>query len=71
MTNQGIVRLSYMQNIEGQQLINCFNPKIVKTMIGEVTFDVPQVREISFYPDSLERGIRNELGFTAFDLIAL
>ena len=71
MTKHGIVGLSYMQNIEWQQLINCFNPKIVKTMIGEVTFDVPQVREISFYPDSPERGIRNELGCTALELIAL
>ena len=28
--------------------------------MGEVTFDIPQVREGGFYPHSLEKGIRSE-----------
>jgi len=71
MTNQGIVGLLYKQSIEWQRLINSYKPKTVKTMIGEVAFIVTQVRESSLYPDSLERGIRNELGCTALDLISL
>ena len=39
---------------------NGFKPKTVKTRVGEVTFDIPQVREGDFYPRSLEKGIRSE-----------
>ena len=39
---------------------NGFKPKTVKTRVGEITFDVPQVREGGFYPDALEKGIRSE-----------
>ena len=28
--------------------------------MGEVTFDIPQVREGGFYPRALEKGIRSE-----------
>ena len=35
-------------------------PKTVKTRVGEVTFEVPQVREGGFYPNALEKGIRSE-----------
>jgi len=35
-------------------------PKTVKTRVGEVTFDIPQVREGGFYPSALEKGIRSE-----------
>lgn len=28
--------------------------------MGEVTFEVPQVREGGFYPNALEKGIRSE-----------
>ncbi len=37
-----------------------YKPKTVKTRVGEVTFDIPQVREGGFYPNSLEKGIRSE-----------
>ncbi len=30
------------------------------TRVGEITFDVPQVRKGDFYPSALERGIRSE-----------
>jgi transposase-like protein len=32
----------------------------VATRVGKITFDVPQVRESSFYPRSLEKGLRSE-----------
>lgn len=28
--------------------------------MGEIKFDIPQVREGGFYPESLEKGIRSE-----------
>ena len=39
---------------------NGFKPKTVKTRVGEITFDVPQVREGGFYPEALEKGQRSE-----------
>lgn len=39
---------------------NGYKPKTVKTRVGDVTFDIPQVRESGFYPTSLEKGIRSE-----------
>ena len=43
---------------------NGYKPKTVKTRIGEVTFDIPQVREGGFYPEALEKGLRSERAFT-------
>lgn len=41
---------------------NGFKPKTLRTRMGEITFDVPQVRGqgIQFYPSALERGVRSE-----------
>ena len=39
---------------------NGYKPKTVKTRVGEITFDVPQVREGGFYPEALEKGQRSE-----------
>ncbi len=39
---------------------NGYKPKTVKTRMGEITFDVPQVREGDFYPEALEKGLRSE-----------
>jgi len=39
---------------------NGYKPKTVKTRLGEITFDVPQVREGGFYPGALEKGLRSE-----------
>jgi transposase-like protein len=39
---------------------NGYKPKTVTTRVGEVTFDVPQVRDSSFYPQALEKGLRSE-----------
>ena len=45
------------------QRVDCANgykPKTVLTRLGEVTFEVPQVRSGGFYPSALERGSRSE-----------
>ena len=39
---------------------NGYKPKTVNTRMGEMTFDVPQVREGGFYPEALEKGLRSE-----------
>jgi len=39
---------------------NGYKPKTVKTRVGEVAFDIPQVRGGGFYPQALEKGLRSE-----------
>jgi transposase-like protein len=40
---------------------NGFKDKTLTTRLGDITFDVPQVRPgLEFYPSSLEKGIRSE-----------
>lgn len=39
---------------------NGYKPKTIKSRVGEVTLDIPQVREGGFYPSSLEKGMRSE-----------
>jgi transposase-like protein len=43
---------------------NGYKPKTVRTRLGEITFDVPQVREGGFYPGALEKGLRSERALT-------
>ncbi len=50
----------YERNENRQGHANGYKPKTVKTKVGEVTFEVPQVREGGFYPNALEKGIRSE-----------
>ena len=50
----------YERNEVRQGRANGYKPKTVKTRVGEVTFEVPQVREGGFYPNALEKGIRSE-----------
>ena len=50
----------YERSDERQGYANGYKPKTVKTRIGEVTFDIPQVREGGFYPGALEKGLRSE-----------
>ena len=50
----------YERNEDRQGHANGYKPKTVKTRVGEVTFEVPQVREGGFYPNALEKGIRSE-----------
>jgi transposase-like protein len=54
----------YERTPERRGHANGFKPKTVKTRLGEITFDVPQVRDGSFYPDALEKGLRSERALT-------
>jgi len=61
-----IERINYLQakpyerNEDRQGYANGYKSKTVKTRVGPVTFDIPQVREGGFYHRSLEKGIRSE-----------
>ena len=39
---------------------NGFKRKTVDTRLGAITFQVPQTRDMEFYPSALEKGIRSE-----------
>ena len=43
---------------------NGYKPKTVKTRVGEIQFEVPQVRRGAFYPEALEKGLRSERALT-------
>lgn len=50
----------YERSPERRGNANGYKPKTVTTRVGQVTFDVPQVRDSSFYPQALEKGLRSE-----------
>jgi putative transposase len=39
---------------------NGYKPKTLATRMGEITVQVPQTRNVEFYPSALEKGIRSE-----------
>ena len=43
---------------------NGYKPKTLQTRLGEITFEVPQVRTGAFYPSALEKGLRSERALT-------
>ena len=50
----------YERAAERQGYANGYKPKTMTTRVGKITFDVPQVRDGGFYPQSLEKGLRSE-----------
>lgn len=50
----------FERNPERRGRANGYKPKTLKTRVGEITFDIPQVREGGFYPEALEKGLRSE-----------
>jgi putative transposase len=54
----------YERTPDRQGYANGYKPKTMTTRIGQVTFAVPQVRDSSFYPSALERGLRSERALT-------
>ena len=50
----------YERSEDRQGHANGYKPKTVRTRVGEVTFEIPQVREGGFYPHALEKGMRSE-----------
>src|SRR6185295_7790816 len=54
----------YQHTPERQGYANGYKPKTMRTRVGDITFDVPQVREGHFYPQALEKGLRSERALT-------
>lgn len=54
----------YQRSEERHGHANGYKPKTVQTRLGEITFDIPQVREGGFYPEALEKGQRSERALT-------
>lgn len=50
----------YERSPDRRDRANGYKSKTVATRVGKITFDVPQVRESNFYPQSLEKGLRSE-----------
>ena len=50
----------YERSAQRVDYANGYKPKTVLTRLGEVTFEVPQVRSGGFCPSALERGSRSE-----------
>ena len=55
---------SYERTPQCHGYANGYKPKTVKTKMGEITFDIPQVRDSDFYPSALEKGMRSERALT-------
>ena len=50
----------YQRTPQRRGYANGYKNKTVATRVGEITFDIPQVREGDFYPSFLEKGLRSE-----------
>jgi putative transposase len=55
---------AYERSAQRQGHANGYKPKTVLTRVGQITLDVPQVREGGFAPQALERGLRSERALT-------
>lgn len=58
--SQHLQAMPYERSAQRVDQANGFKPKTVLTRMGEITFEVPQVRSGGFYPSALERGSRSE-----------
>ena len=58
--NQFLNAQPHERTAERTDYANGFKPKTMMTRVGELTFDVPQVRGGGFYPGALEKGSRTE-----------
>jgi putative transposase len=54
----------YERSVNRQGHANGFKPKTLQTRMGSMTVEIPQVRGMSFYPSSLEKGCRSERALT-------
>lgn len=54
----------YERSETRQGYANGYKPKTVTTRVGPITFAVPQVRDGSYYPQALEKGLRSERALT-------
>jgi len=54
----------YERSPERRDQGNGFKDKTMQTRMGDITFDIPQVRQGEFYPQALEKGLRSERALT-------
>jgi putative transposase len=54
----------YQHTTDRQGHANGYKPKTIKTRLGAIPLDIPQVREGGFYPEALEKGQRSERALT-------
>ncbi len=54
----------YQRSPERRGHSNGFKDHTERTRLGEITFDIPQVREGGFFPQALEKGLRSERALT-------
>jgi transposase-like protein len=54
----------YERSPERKGQANGNKPKTVRTRVGEIKFQVPQVRQVHFYPEALEKGLWSERALT-------
>ena len=55
----------YQRTQQRRGYANGYKDKTVHSRIGDLHLDVPQTRDVDFYPQALERGIRSERALTA------
>ena len=58
--SQAIEADPYQRTERRRGYANGFKPKTLDTRLGKITFQVPQTRDVDFYPSALEKGIRSE-----------
>jgi len=51
---------SYERTDERRGYANGYKPKTIATRAGDMTLQVPQTRNVPFYPSALEKGVRSE-----------
>jgi transposase-like protein len=55
----------YQRTEQRRGYANGFKDKTVHSRVGDLHLDIPQTRNVDFYPQALERGIRSERALTA------
>lgn len=63
--SQHLKAVPYERTEDRMGYANGFKPKQVKSRVGQLNVNVPQVRESDFYPSSLEKGMRSERALRA------
>jgi putative transposase len=58
--NEALGAQPYQRTDHRRGYANGFKPKTLATRVGKVELQVPQTRDMEFYPKSLERGVRSE-----------
>jgi transposase-like protein len=52
--------MPYQRSETRRGYANGFKPKTVRSRLGRLNLQVPQTRDVDFYPSALERGERSE-----------